>query len=67
MLSDKQIEARKCLAVGSVLIHPKYLFPEAVAMERQKERCRICWPLYEHWPQWAKDLAAKWKAEKEAT
>jgi hypothetical protein len=67
LLTDKQIEARNCLAVGSHLTDPKYLFPQAVALERFKERCRLCWHLRDYWPDWAKVYAAKWKAEKEAT
>jgi hypothetical protein len=63
LLTEKQLEAIKCLAVGTVLVNPKYLYPQDVAMERFKERCRVCKDLLEHFPEWAKELVAKWKQE----
>lgn len=64
MLTDDQVKARNCLASGSWLVDPKYLYPREQAEEKLKARCRECWHLREFWPQWVKDYADKWAKEK---
>lgn len=62
-ISDEELKARHCLASGSYLIDPKYLHPQAAAEEKLKERCRVCWSLRAHFPEWVNAYVRRWTDE----
>lgn len=63
-MTPDQLSAYTCLADNDKLSDPQYAYNKQAAEARLKARCKACWHLRQHFPQWIVAYIKKWEAQK---